>query len=125
MTRLYLLGIVALLLIATHTAVGVLAWRESAVRIERRHQAAGLRTFVDAVKQAADVGRDVLAIGQQLALELSASREHERTAVQQVGRIADANPDFAAMRRPAELQRLRAEQLARIARAAAEADRLR
>ncbi len=88
---------------------------------EATHQAAGVRQFVRAVEQAAEVGRAIYDIGAKLREQLADSRIHETTSRQTVRKALDAHPDFAAIRRPAELQRVRRADLERIARAA-EAD---
>lgn len=85
---------------------------------EATHQAAGIRTFVKAVERAAVVGRAIADIGVQLREELADSRAHESQSTRTVTRIIRENPDYAVVRRPVELQRVRRDQLERIARAA-------
>ena len=77
-----------------------------------------------ALDTATKVARGVASVAEKLAAELQQSRVRERSAVRTVREIVTHEPDFAAVRRPAELERLRAEQIDQIARAA-EAARLR
>jgi hypothetical protein len=81
---------------------------------EARHSADVMRAYVAAVDRAAAVLADVLVIGQQLADSLAASHARERGITQRVREAIDEDPDFGAVRRPADLQRLRREQLERI-----------
>lgn len=123
MTRLYLAGAIALALIASHGAIAWASYQRGADAAEARHTAAGIDAFVSAVQQAARAGEAIAAIGRDLVDALESSRTAERRAVVTVKEIVHANPDYAAVRRPAELQRLRHAELERITRAA-EADRL-
>lgn len=87
-----------------------------------QHQADGFSAYAAAVRQAADVLADVRDIGRRLAEALQASHRAEAQSVRTVREVIHANPDFAAVRRPAELERLRRQELEAIARAAAQAD---
>lgn len=87
-------------------------------KAEREHQVAGVADLIDAVKTAAAVGEAIADVGRKLREQLADSRAHETQATRTVTRIVRENPDFAAVRRPAELQRVRVDQLERIRRAA-------
>jgi hypothetical protein len=120
------LGAAGVLLLVLAGSSGASAWwgyQRGHAASEARHTAAGIRAFTQAVQAAARAGEAVAAIGRELAAALEDSRETERTVVVRVREIVDADPEFAAVRRPAELQRLRRDALERIARAA-EADQL-
>ena len=114
MTRIYLAIAAAAILAVSHWFV-----YDAGVDTERaRHQVRGARAYATAVETVAKVGDAVATIGRDLSDRLEQSRESERTSVRTVTRIIRENPDFAAVRRPAELERLRRDQLAAIARAA-------
>lgn len=113
----YLLG--ALLLVAG--AAYVKGRGDGYAKSEREHQAAGVADLIAAVNTAAAVGDAIADVGRKLRDALADSRAHETTATRTVTKVIRENPEFAAVRRPAELQRLRDEQLERIRRAA-EAD---
>lgn len=119
MTRLYLAGAALLALVATFGA----GWLAGADHQRDKYEVRGVRAYAAIAETVAKVGDAVEAIAQDLSARLAESHESERTAVRTVTRIVRENPDFAAVRRPAELERVRRDQLARIARAA-EADRL-
>lgn len=124
MSRLALIGYGLLgLALSTAAAFGA-GYLKGKAAAEREAEAAGWRQFAAAVETAADVGRQVLAIGEQLRDQLAESHQREAGAVRTVTRIVHEHPDFAAVRRPPELERVRRDQLEAINRAA-EADRLR
>lgn len=104
-------------------AGGYALGRMQGAAAERDRQALdGYRAFAQAVQQAGRVLESVRAIGVRLAGELEQSREQERAGVRIVREVISANPEFAAVRRPAELDRLRRESLEAVARAAAQTD---
>jgi hypothetical protein len=109
----YVLG---LLLLATGGAY-LKGRGDGYAKAEREHEAAGVADLIDAVKTAAQVGEAVLEIGRELRDALAKSRAHETESVRTVTRIVREHPEFAAVRRPPELQRLRDAQLERIQRA--------
>lgn len=76
--------------------------------------AATLRT---AVERAARAGDALRKIGARLASALEASRGAEAETVRTVVEVIRENPDFAVVARPAELDRLRREQLQAVTRA--------
>jgi hypothetical protein len=88
-----------------------------------RQAAAGASAFVEAVKDAAAVGAQIVRIGERLAIALQASTTAETEEVRTVREVIRENPDFGAMRRPAALERVRRTQLEAV-RAATEAGRL-
>ena len=91
---------------------------DGAEAAEAEQRAAGLRAYAAAVNTASRVLAGVRDIGQRLADELAASRQAEAQSVVTVREVIHANPDFGAVRRPVELERLRRAELESIRRAA-------
>lgn len=90
---------------------------------QAQRQAADLAT---AVNRAIAVAGDVVGIGSELAEALRSSRQREGRVVGKIEEVFNADPtaaDFGAQRRPAELERLRREQLEAVGRPA-QADQL-
>lgn len=110
----YLLG---LLLLASGSAY-VAGRFHGYAKAEHEHQAAGLEDLIKAVKTAAAVGEAIADIGRKLRETMIDSRAHEAQSTRTVTKVIREHPDFAAVRRPAELQRVRVDQLERIRRAA-------
>lgn len=118
----YALGALLLGLVASHWW----AYRAGVQAEEERQARAAAADLAKAVNRAIAVAGDVVEIGVELAAALRTSRQREERTVQQVEEIFDADPaatDFGALRRPAELERLRRVQLDAIGRST-EADRL-
>jgi hypothetical protein len=113
----YVLG----LWLASTAAAGLWGYSKGYATSEAEHQAAGVQQLIDAVEKAAEIGQAIADIGVQLREQIAASREDEIQSTKTVRAANVAHPDFAAMRRPAEHQRVRLDQLERIHRAA-EAD---
>jgi hypothetical protein len=109
----YLLG--ALLLAGTGTYVK--GRIDGYAKSEREHQAAGVEGLIQAVRNVAAIGEAIAEIGRQLRAQLAESGAHESKSVATVAEVLRVNPEFAAVRRPADLQRVRDEQLERIRRA--------
>lgn len=119
----YLLLALALGLVGSHWW----AYRAGKAAEEDRHARQATIDLAKAVNRAIAVAGDVVDIGAELAAALRTSREREERTVRQVEEIFDADPvatDFGALRRPAELERLRREQLKAIG-GSTEADQLR
>ena len=124
MTRLQFIGAA---LIACALCAGGGTWYGYAWGTEAEHNrtlANGLDAYIDEAKRTARISDAIAAIGAYLRTALADSREHERTTTTAIPRIIREHPDFAAVRRPPELQRLRRADLERIAAAAA-TDRVR
>lgn len=118
------LKLAALLLAGALAAAGgayLVGRRDGRAAAEAEQAVAGLQAYVAAVDRAARVLADVREIGRRLTRALEQSRHAERASVITVREVVRENPDFAAMRRPDRLARLRRDELAAIARAA-EAD---
>lgn len=77
------------------------------------------RAFVAEYRRAVEATAEILRIGRQLAADLRDSQVREPETVVVVRREVANAPEFAAVRRPAELQRLRRAQLEAIGAAAA------
>ena len=116
----YLVGALLLGLIASHWW----AYRKGIDAERQAQDLAATRQLAEAVSTATTVARGVASVAEKLAAELQRSRERERSAVRTVREIVTHEPEFAAVRRPAELDRLRRDQLDDITRAA-ETPRLR
>lgn len=91
---------------------------------KRRTASAQAATMIDDLQRAAETTLEIFAVARDAAIALTAARDHTTETVTQVVRYVDRNPDYARLVRPAELERLRQAQRARI-RAAAEAGSVR
>lgn len=118
MTRVYAWG--ALGLVAVLALIGAAAWGYHAgTQAERQRQAAQWAdSLLASVERAADTGIALAGVGQQLAEALADSHAREIQSVRDVREVIDAHPDYAALRRPADLQRLRDARHARLSAAA-------
>ncbi len=85
-------------------------------KAEHEHQAAGVADLIAAVKTAVKVGEAIADIGRKLRDQIADSRTHETQSTRTVTKVIREHPEFAAVRRPAELQRVRVDQLERIRR---------
>lgn len=85
---------------------------------EKREAAAASGAFIAAVQNVAKAGAEIARIGEALAVVVQESAQRETQAVRTVTKVIRENPDYAAVRRPADLERLRREQLEAVARAA-------
>jgi hypothetical protein len=90
----------------------------------QRVQAAQAKTLIDDLQRAAETTLEIFSVARDTAPAMAATRDHTTQTVKQVVRYVDRYPDFARVVRPAELERLRQDQRARI-RAAAEAGSVR
>lgn len=111
----YAVGALLVGLLASHWW----AYRAGVSAEEQRQARADAVDLATAVNRAIAIAGDVVEIGSALTTALRASRQREERAVQQVEEIFDADPaatDFGALRRPAELERLRRAQLEAIGR---------
>jgi len=106
-------------LAAALLAVGVGYWRH---HIFENGFAAGVKSQQDADKKLEkhnekvhDVTKQAIS-GVDVAASTAAStaKAHTTVVVKTVEKIVHENPDFAAVRRPAELERLRLEQITRL-----------
>lgn len=78
-----------------------------------------LRERNAALEKLTTTERAMRALEQDAARRIAEAQQHGSVQVQTVERVIRENPDFASIRRPADLQRVRDEQLAAIAAAAA------
>ena len=78
---------------------------------EGRYAAAGLGVLRQAIDRVAKVGGEIAEIGKALAADLEASARDESASIRTVTKVIRENPDFAGVRRPDELERLRRQQL--------------
>lgn len=85
----------------------------------QRVQAAQAETLIDDLQRAAQTTLEIFSVARDAAVAMSATREHTTQTVKQVVRYVDRYPDYARVVRPAELERLRQDQRARIRSAAA------
>lgn len=102
------------------TLTGYTAGYRRGVHIERQaHTAARAATLASALDRVAAAGQRMATLGEQLRDAIADSHERERVVVRTVTEVLRENPDFAAVRRPAELDRVRQSQLQAIADATA------
>lgn len=118
MKRVYAWG--ALGLVAVLALIGAAAWGYHAgTQAERQRQAGKWAdALLASVERAADTGIALAGVGQQLAEALADSHAREIQSVRDVREVVHAHPEFAVLRRPAELQRLRDARHARLSAAA-------
>lgn len=103
---------------------GYTAGHMRGAHIERQAQAAREgRALAQAIERATIAARELAAIGTQLRDAIAASHERERVVIKTVTEVIRENPEFAAVRRPRELDRLRQAQLQAIADATADVPR--
>lgn len=82
-----------------------------------RREARDTRLLHDALDRATRAGTALRDIGTRVLAAMEESRETETETVRTVIEVIRENPDFAAVQRPADLGRLRRDQLEAIARA--------
>ncbi len=75
-------------------------------------------SLLASVARAADTGLALAGVGQQLAEAMAESHARETQDVRAVQEVIDAHPEYSALRRPTELQRLRDARHARLSAAA-------
>lgn len=105
-----------LVLVLVGSGGGYWLGRKHGGEAEARRQAlAQADLFHVAVTRAAQAGAGLRAIGAKLVAALEASHTTETVTVREVIEVIRENPEFSAVRRPAELDSLRREQLEAIA----------
>lgn len=109
----------ALIAIAAVLAAYQLGHRKGTELAELRHSAQRTADLAAALDRATAIAAHLRALGQHLQQAMAASHERERVVVRTVTEVIRENPDFAAVQRPAELDRLRRAQLQAIADATA------
>lgn len=109
----------ALAWLGSLVGVGFVAHGRGYDAAKTEHEGRGYKILADQIARARVVAEAVVDIGGKLQAALAESEAREPETRTIVRRITDANPDFSRVRRPADLQLLREQQLERIARAAA------
>lgn len=97
--------------------VGAWGYHKGGDAAEARHAIAQASAYGKAVDRVLALGQKFAVIGARLADALADSAADETVRVRTVREVIRENPEFAAIRRPDDLQRLRVERLERIARA--------
>jgi len=107
--------------VASLAGVGAWGYHKGGQAAEARHAITQATAYGAAVDRVLALSQQFAAIGARLADAMADSSADETVRVREVKEVIRENSEFAAIRRPADLQRLRVERLERIARAA-EAD---
>lgn len=89
--------------------------RKGAELAELHHAAQRTTDIAAALDRATAIAAHLRALGQHLQQAMATSHERERIVVKTVTEVIRENPDFAAVRRPPELDRVRQAQLQAIA----------
>lgn len=118
MTRVYSAAALAALLLASHALTWRVAHQRGAAAANQRHAAAAARALDSAVQSAQRIAADLRAGASALGTALQASRASERTSIHTVRQVIHEHPSYGAVRRPADLQRLRDAELQAITDAA-------